>query len=682
MLLPRPPGRALSLLFFLAFGIAAGFAIATDHAWEDYYITYRSSKNLATGNGLVFNVGDRLHTFTSPLGVLLPALASVMTLNSSDTVALWIFRSMSCAAFGGAAVLLALAVRGRSENWIPAVLAAAWLCVDAKSVDFAINGMETGFMLLFLALALWATFSPVSNRRWLYLGIAWGGLMWTRPDSFIYIGLLAASAWLFNPREGSGLGRREWLGVVFKAALLCTVIYLPWFIGAWAYYGSPVPHTIVAKASVSPTPWTLSTIVEAISRFPRLAWEGKTTLEATFLPTYYVTGGWPKAVIVAMRLLGMLTAILWVFPRVCWEARAVSLAFIGAHLYLSIFPYFPFPWYLPPTTLLAVFVWAVLCRQLLAKNAADRRSVFAAAAGVTVSLLAVQLCLQAWLFTAVARQMAAMQRLIEHGNRRQIGEWLAAESKTGDRVFMEPLGYIGFFSGLKTFDWPGLSSREVVEAHARLGSEWSRIIDYLGPDWLVLRPHEIALINGQMPLLLTKTYEKIRDFDVRSRVEELDVRGRRLLEMDALFTVFHRRSQKRFVAEVAGLETRYPGPITKAEIGGEILTLVHAPGSLTVTVPEGATHVRVGYAMAPGAYEGDLLTDGAVFEVVWEEDGRRQVLHFKELDPAARPEDRGLFHFDGPLPDSVGVGAKLVLRALPRGSDTKDWTCWGLAEFR
>ncbi|MEN9402814.1 MAG: hypothetical protein RL091_1517, partial [Verrucomicrobiota bacterium] len=64
----QTPYRSRALIFLLVAGIAAAFALYTHHVWEDYYITYRSSKNLATGHGLVFNYGDRLHTFTSPLG--------------------------------------------------------------------------------------------------------------------------------------------------------------------------------------------------------------------------------------------------------------------------------------------------------------------------------------------------------------------------------------------------------------------------------------------------------------------------------------------------------------------------------------------------------------------------------------------------------------------------------------
>ncbi|HTO02262.1 MAG TPA: hypothetical protein VL069_01110, partial [Opitutus sp.] len=124
------------VVFFASFALTLLFATYTDHVWEDYYITYRASKNLATGHGLVFNHGDRLHTFTSPLGVLLPALASVLTLNQSDTIALWIFRLISAAALAGAATLLYRLVLHLQRSAALAALTAACVALDAKSLDF------------------------------------------------------------------------------------------------------------------------------------------------------------------------------------------------------------------------------------------------------------------------------------------------------------------------------------------------------------------------------------------------------------------------------------------------------------------------------------------------------------------------------------------------------------------
>src|SRR6185312_16595988 len=90
--------------------VALAWALSTNHVWEDFYITFRSSKNLVAGHGLVFNRGERLHTFTSPLGVLLPAAASWLA-GGLDSAAIWIFRIWSAAAFGGAAALLLVVAR-------------------------------------------------------------------------------------------------------------------------------------------------------------------------------------------------------------------------------------------------------------------------------------------------------------------------------------------------------------------------------------------------------------------------------------------------------------------------------------------------------------------------------------------------------------------------------------------
>ena len=98
--------RPTSLSFIFAFVLALVFAATTQHVWEDYYITFRSSKNLAEGYGLVFNHGDRLHTFTSPLGVLLPAFAYLLTGNQSDVGAIWIFLPFASGALAGAVALL------------------------------------------------------------------------------------------------------------------------------------------------------------------------------------------------------------------------------------------------------------------------------------------------------------------------------------------------------------------------------------------------------------------------------------------------------------------------------------------------------------------------------------------------------------------------------------------------
>ena len=76
-----------------------------------------------------------------------------------------------------------------------------------------------------------------------------------------------------------------------------------------------------------------------------------------------------------------------------------------------------------------------------------------------------------------------------------------------DTVFLEPLGYIGFYSNLKMLDYPGLSSPEVVAARRRASARdypgcWPELIIDLSPTWLVLRSYEAKAINEHTPELL------------------------------------------------------------------------------------------------------------------------------------------------------------------------------------
>ncbi len=669
----RKPISAPLLAGLLAAAVALLFALYTQHAWEDYYITYRASKNLATGHGLVFNVGDRLHTFTSPLGVLLPAVASLLTANSSDPAALWIFRLMCITALGGAAALLVRLAPRQQLAPVALLFLVAWFVTDAKTVDFTINGMETAFMLLFLAYAFWAHASP-GPRQVRHLGAAWAGLMWTRPDSFIYIGLVAAGFWLFHDARRSGTTRAALLGIYLRAGLVTTALYLPWLLFAHFYYGTAVPHTIAAKSGLS-GPHSAGGLLLTALRAPFTSGDYGNTLSHTFLPSYFILGGWPAPLVTAARAVGVLCSVVWLLPRQHVATRAASFAFLGAHTYLQYFPYFPFPWYMPSTALLAFVTLAGLASRLAEFTAAGWRRWLGR--GVLLPLAVVLLAGSTWTLVQSARQLRAQQKYIEEGTRRQIGEWLHAHAQPGDSVFMEPLGYIGFFSGLKTYDFPGMSSREMVEARKKVQNDWGALIQYLQPNWLVLRPQEIARINTRAPDLLPLRYTLIKEFSVRDRVRELTVSGKGYLAYDETFTVYHLTRKMTYRSEIEELTSEFP--TSRQVIDGRGVSLVHAPGRMVVKVPANTALMEVDYGFPPGAYtgEGDL-TDGATFRIEWSGDGRTETLLDVYLDPVGDPAQRTLQHFRGELPATKDAEARLIFSTLPGSTRTKDWTCWSL----
>lgn len=666
------PGPSPLLAFLLTVTVAMCFALYTNHVWEDYYITYRSSKNLATGHGLVFNPGDRLHTFTSPLGVLLPCVAYGLTGLKSDPAALWIFRGMCALALGGAAALLVSFARKLGYPGLAVFALVAFPVTDAKTLDFTTNGMETAFMLLFLTYAVWSHLRPRA-RQWLHLGAAWGGLMWTRPDSFIYITLIATGFWLFNDEKISGRNRWQLLRLYCQAAMVTTALYLPWLLWAKWYYGTPVPHTITAKSGIG-EPHSLRGLLLALVQLPWHGWKGSGSLELTYLPSYYMIGGWPSPLILASRCIAIATSLLWLLPRLRLETRAAAFAFFGAHVYLSYFPYFPFPWYIPSTALLAAVAWSGVLAQLLASTRATWVRYLAALifAGFAAT--------SAWTSCQVARQVAGQQRFVEEGNRRQIGEWLRQNAQPTDTIFMEPLGYIGFYSGLKTFDFPGMSSREMVRARQQVGLEWSALIRYLQPTWVLLRPFELRKVRAAESGF-EEQYVVERNFDVSAGVSALPVYGRPYLEVDSRFILFRRITDNSLSVEVEGISSLYP--TSKLTLNNVALTLIHAPGKMVVRVPAATSLLRIHYGFPPGAYEGENPTDGAIFQVIWQTENHSILLLTRKLDPATNPSHRPIQYLETKLPSiEVGEHAVLTFRTTPGGGTAKDWTLWSEPEIR
>jgi hypothetical protein len=539
----QTPDRAQKLLLIAGVLIALAYAAYTRSAWEDYWITYRSSKNLALGNGLVFQPGERLHGFTSPVGVLLPALLSRLVGNNDDFLVLWLFRLASAALFAASGIAIIRA--HRSHQVVPAVTLFTLLlaATETKIVAFSVNGQESAFLVFFLCLS-WASLARGARFALVPLAVAWAGLQWTRPDGFVYGGCIALGTLAFAV-EGGWLGRLRALGRMTKAALLALVLYSPWLLWCWSFYGTPVPHTVIAKTAYAP-PHDLRSLVGGLAAFPLELFEPGTSVRLAFAPIYAEVGQWPPIVMGASLVLGALAALYWVLPFGGRAARALSLAFALGHFYQSkvIAAY---PWYLPATTILGVLTIGLIGNDLVRLAAALAAHGFERAAGQVRRLTLVTGATTAGfvmlVLLASAYHFRIYQREIEDRGRMQIGLWLRSQLRPSETIFLEPLGYISFFSGGKMLDFPGLVSREVVSARRELGTnDWRPLIARLKPDWLVLRPIEArqALPQGSP---VADLYELVRVFDATPRLAQYSwVPARRGFDYDRVFLVFRRRA--------------------------------------------------------------------------------------------------------------------------------------------
>ncbi|HXF61382.1 MAG TPA: hypothetical protein VNK95_07185 [Caldilineaceae bacterium] len=216
----------MSLLLVALFATAA-----IRSAWlsDDAYITLRSVDNLIHGYGPVWNVGERVQSYTHPLWMLILAAGRLVTgeyyyttLALSlllSTVAVWL-------------VVQRLATRPASA-WF----AAAALILSRSFVDYSTSGLENPLAHLLLAAFLVVLLRrlPSPGRLFSLSLLAALGVL-TRHDLILVYGPLLLYAWGQTP------GRRAW-----QTLLLGFLPVLLWELFSLVYYGFPFPNTAYAK---------------------------------------------------------------------------------------------------------------------------------------------------------------------------------------------------------------------------------------------------------------------------------------------------------------------------------------------------------------------------------------------------------------------------------------------------
>jgi hypothetical protein len=250
------------------------------------------------------------------------------------------------------------------------------------------------------------------------------------------------------------------------------------------------------------------------------------------MPPYSNMGSWS-----ILPIIGWLSVLIGALYFLNFKGikiiRAISFSF-----YIGLFYLFAvnsaMPWYLPNITIVFIVCIGLVLQHHIKNRYAKRSIQF----GFLFYTLIV--------FLTGAKSMKTQQEVIEFGNRKVIGIWLKHNAKKGQSVFMECLGYIGYYSQLKTFDFPGMSSPEIVAARKktpksnkikRKKDEYAYIIADLRPDWLVLRPVETEIINGHNNRLLQNQYMLVKEFNVASKIPS-GILGENYLRFDQEFRVY------------------------------------------------------------------------------------------------------------------------------------------------
>lgn len=246
----------------VAFGVAVVALLLHSvwlHPWaiDDAYIYLRYAQNLAAGEGIVYNVGERVEGYTTFVWVVLLGAGGALGLD------LLILAKLLGTAFAlGSLALLASAhrfvegVEARTSAVATLLLAScgaftAWATggMDATMVGF--------FSTLVFMLHAWAMQAPSDRSRAWVVGAVGGLAVVARPECVLVLSVLGAD------RLWSDFRRRDWSSVHLVAAFL--VVYSPYYAWRYSYYGYLLPNTFYVK--VGATSAQLARGAEYVGRF-------------------------------------------------------------------------------------------------------------------------------------------------------------------------------------------------------------------------------------------------------------------------------------------------------------------------------------------------------------------------------------------------------------------------------
>lgn len=220
--------------------IVAGLALcyglwfAYDHAWvcDDAFISFRYSKNLVDGQGLVYNAGEYVEGYTNFLWVMMLAGGMVLSIDP-----VWLAQVL------GVVFLLAtfglLAQTARAMGTVP--LAAIGFALHEHILLFSTCGLETSMYTFFVTAGLLQLAGADRPGQFLRGGLWLILATMTRPDGAIFYALGSLVVLIVTT------GRRDWRSFL-NYALPFLVLYVPYFIWKFSYYGHAFPNTYYAKS--------------------------------------------------------------------------------------------------------------------------------------------------------------------------------------------------------------------------------------------------------------------------------------------------------------------------------------------------------------------------------------------------------------------------------------------------
>ena len=412
-------GMSIALMVALSLFVGISFYLNTSH--DDAFISFRYAENLIEGNGMVFNIGDRVEGYTNFLWIV---LLSILMKAGFDIV-------MVSKVLGILSGVLTLCLiyrfsnREHGKGGFLNLMAVFFTAINVSFIYWDSSGLETNF---FAFLVVWGVLRKIEESKGkeglpassILLALA----SMARPEGILVFGSLVLFETISSYREEKTFSPN------LKALGLFLLVFLPYFFWRYHYFGYPLPNTFYAK-----TGGGLSQVRRGV------------IYTVGFLLLYGV--------------LPFLPGILLFFKKVRkpWHILVLTVVILytfyiitvgGDHMILYRF-------FVPILPLIFL---------LTQEGLRATHELFGLKRGTVVLTFLVLLCL-----TLIP--YGSKQRGKNYALRDQIytwielGEWFRENASPDETIALGAAGAIPYYSGLRTIDYYGLIDTHIAHTESR-----------------------------------------------------------------------------------------------------------------------------------------------------------------------------------------------------------------------
>ena len=444
--------------------------LLTHHIQEDAFITWRVAQNLLVYGVIGFNGETKISASTTHLYVFVSYFFNLIFGKENFIYPLLIFNSLLFTI--GSYFLSKLIL----ENPVHQAIFIFLFGILPPSIKISILGMEYG-ILFFLEMAL-LYFGFKQNKIWAQILFPIL-ILFTRIDTVIFLGVVFLVDIIWNKKI-------RWFYILGGMLGVAVLMSFNWF-----YFGELVNNTIVAKS-----------VTYAKNMSLALQWKYFLMNYGNFWGMLKLPGDFNPFTILV--LVFEFLAFLYIVSKKESKNLFIWIIFLFGWtkqlIFISQRSYFDWYYWIPQILLFAVILVFVLEQK-------------------TYKLWWISLLLIFYILP-----MAAFQTVhsIATGNgewnyRRSIGLFLKDYEKDKNQyIFLEPAGYIPYFSGLKAIDEVGLVDKEIqTEIKKDKSNYWKNTVEKRKPKYL-LAPKN--LFEGKDGSFYQENYRLLKEFRIKNHL--------------------------------------------------------------------------------------------------------------------------------------------------------------------